>query len=168
MWSATLPWSTKSNGLKQQGQGYIFDLYGLLRHNASAEARRYCNALAASSAEYHMCWGRPKKSCRRITLDLTAVLLSSSLLRQGPSVKVRSCPAGSTSGKSTITSPLWSWGKRSKCEHDRVTLLDSGTCHDELVLPYEFHWLLCIQYQLFLSTCGACSTVVFECELGAT
>ena len=27
-----------------------------------------------------------------------------------------------------------------------------------------FHWLFCIKYQLFLSTCGACLEVVFESE----
>ena len=30
------------------------------------------------------------------------------------------------------------------------------------------HWLLCIKYELFLSTCGACSEVVFEFEWRAT
>ena len=28
-----------------------------------------------------------------------------------------------------------------------------------------FYWLFCKQYQLFLSTCGACSEVVFEFEM---
>ena len=34
--------------------------------------------------------------------------------------------------------------------------------------PMTFHWLLCIQNQKLLSTCGACSKVVFEFECRAT
>ena len=51
--------------------------------------------------------------------------------------------------------------------HIRAILQLNGTFGRKFV-PMSFHWLFSMQYQKHISTCGACSEVVFEFERRAT